>query len=122
MCIRDRFSYSIEGDATRAGQPLRDAYAVLAGSTSIVAAGVNCSAPYDVMQAVMTAVDVTGLPAVTYPNLGESWDSSTHTWHGDASFDTGLAAGWVAAGARLVGGCCRVGPAHIAELARVLKG
>lgn len=116
------FSYSVEGDATRAGQPLREAYAVLAGSTSIVAAGVNCSAPRDVTQAVMTAVEVAGRPAVAYPNLGESWDSETHTWRGDAAFDTGLAAGWVAAGARLVGGCCRVGPGHIGELARVLKG
>lgn len=115
------FSYSVEAGSTRAGQPLAEAYAVLAGSTSIVAAGVNCSAPRDVMQAVTTAVEVTSLPAVTYPNLGETWDSETNTWHGDAAFDTALAAEWVASGARLVGGCCRVGPAHIAELAGVLK-
>ena len=116
------FSYSVAGGTTRAGQPLREAYAVLAASTSIVAAGVNCSAPRDVTQAVTTAVAVAGRPAVAYPNLGESWDSETHTWHGDAAFDTGLAAGWVAAGARLVGGCCRVGPGHIAALAGVLRG
>ncbi len=115
------FSYSVDGGATRAGQPLREAYAVLAGSTSIVAAGVNCSAPRDVMDAVRIATEVTGRPAVAYPNLGESWDSATHTWSGTAGFDTALAAGWVAAGARLIGGCCRVGPAHIAELAGVLK-
>jgi homocysteine S-methyltransferase len=28
--------------------------------------------------------------------------------------------GWVDAGATIVGGCCEVGPAHIAELARRL--
>ncbi len=116
------FSYSVEGGATRAGQPLREAFQVLDGSTSIVAAGVNCSAPRDVLGAVTTAVEVTGRPAVAYPNLGESWDSSTHTWRGDASYDTDLAVGWVAAGARLVGGCCRVGPAEIADLAGVLTG
>ncbi|EON22901.1 MULTISPECIES: homocysteine S-methyltransferase [Nocardioides] len=115
------FSYSVSGDSTRAGQPLRDAYAVLADSTSIVAAGVNCSAPYDVMQAVTAAVAVTGRPAVAYPNLGETWDSESHTWSGDGVFNTALAADWVAAGARLVGGCCRVGPDHIAQLAGVLK-
>nr|WP_257956929.1 homocysteine S-methyltransferase family protein [Nocardioides sp. B-3] len=104
------------------GQTLREAYAVPAGSTSIIAAGVNCSAPYDVMQAVTTAIEVTGLPAVAYPNLGETRDSETHTRRGDAVFDTRLAADWVAAGARLVGGCCRVGPDHIAQLAGVLKG
>jgi S-methylmethionine-dependent homocysteine/selenocysteine methylase len=31
-----------------------------------------------------------------------------------------LAAGWVADGARVVGGCCRVSPADIAELARAV--
>ena len=116
------FSYSVVGDTTRAGQPLRAAYAVLAGSTSIVAAGVNCSAPHNVTRAVATAVEVTGRPAVAYPNLGETWDSDTNTWRGDGAFDTELAAGWVRAGARLVGGCCRVGPAHVAELAAALKG
>ena len=115
------FSYTVEAGATRAGQPLRDAYAVLAGSTSIVAAGVNCSAPRDVMDAGRVAPEVTGRPAVVYPNLGERWDSATHTWSGDARFDTELAADWVAAGALLVGGCCRVGPGHIAELAGVLS-
>jgi homocysteine S-methyltransferase len=115
------FSYAVVGESTRAGQPLREAFEVLAGSASIVAAGVNCSAPRDVLAAVTTAVEVTGRPAVAYPNLGESWDSATHTWRGDASYDTGLATGWVAAGARLVGGCCRVGPREIAELAGVLR-
>ena len=115
------FSYSVADGATRARQPLAEAYAVLAGSTSVVAAGVNCSAPADVSAAIRAAVDATGRPAVAYPNLGETWDSATHTWAGDGSYDTALASEWVAAGARLVGGCCRVGPAHIAELARALR-
>ena len=115
------FSYSVADGATRARQPLAEAYAVLAGSTSVVAAGVNCSAPADVSAAIASAVDATGRPAVAYPNLGETWDSATHTWAGDGSYDTALASEWVAAGARLVGGCCRVGPAHIAELARALR-
>ena len=114
------FSYSVTGETVRAGQPLAEAYAVLAGSTAVVAAGVNCSAPADVLAAVRTAVAVTGKPAVAYPNRGETWDSATHTWRGDGAFDTGLASAWVEAGARLVGGCCRVGPADIAGLAAVL--
>ncbi len=116
------FSYSVSGDTTRAGQALSDAYDVLADSSSIIAAGVNCSAPSDAAFAVRTAVEVTGRPAVAYPNLGESWDSETHTWRGDPAFDAAAAPGWVAEGARLVGGCCRVGPRDIAELARTLRG
>ena len=29
---------------------------------------------------------------------------------------------WVEQGATIVGGCCEVGPAHIAEMAKRLKG
>jgi len=39
---------------------------------------------------------------------------------GPAAYAT-FARGWVAEGARTVGGCCEIGPAHIAELARCLK-
>ena len=116
------FSYSVSGGSTRAGQPLADAFGVLAASSAVAAAGVNCSAPADVRAAVVTAVEVTGKPGVAYPNLGETWDSAAHAWRGDASYDTGLASTWVAAGARLVGGCCRVGPREIAQLATRLKG
>ena len=29
-----------------------------------------------------------------------------------------IAEGWIEAGATIVGGCCEIGPAHIAELSR----
>jgi homocysteine S-methyltransferase len=114
------FSYSVSGPATRAGQPLAEAYAVVAGSSSVVAAGVNCSDQADVLAAVRAAVAVTGVPAVAYPNRGGSWDSEAKQWsYGDA-LDADLAATWVAAGARWVGGCCGTGPADLAALARRL--
>lgn len=115
------FSYSVKGDYTRAGQPLRTAYEVLADSTAVFAAGVNCCGPPDVLAAVETAVAVTGRPAVAYPNRGEEWDARSHTWAGEGSFDTALASSWVDAGARLIGGCCRVGPADIAQLASRIR-
>lgn len=114
------FSYSVSDGQTRAGQPLRAAYEVLADSTAVIAAGVNCSAPAEVLAAVETAVAVTGKPAVVYPNRGEVWDAVSNTWVGQGSFDLELAASWVEAGARLVGGCCQVGPADIARLATTL--
>ena len=58
------FSYSVRGSATNAGQPLPEAYAVLAGHRSVVAAGVNCSEQTDVLGTVREAVTATGLPAV----------------------------------------------------------
>ena len=111
------FSYSVSGSATRAGQPLEEAYAVVAGSRSVVTAGVNCSAQADVLGAVRAAVAVTGLPAVAYPNRGGSWDAQTKQWSYGAALDLDLVDAWVAAGARFVGGCCGTGPSDIAELA-----
>ena len=111
------FTYSVRGDTTCAGQPLADAYAVLAGSRSLVAAGVNCSAQEDVLGAVRTAVAVTGLPAVAYPNRGGSWDPVAKQWAYGDPLDLDLVEEWVRAGVTHVGGCCGTGPADIAALA-----
>ena len=113
-------SYSCDGIATRAGQPLAEAFAVVAASTAVVASGVNCCAPDDVLPALEVARTVTGKPGVAYPNSGQGWDSGTHTWRGTSAYDVTLAPSWVEAGASYVGGCCQVGPADIAALADVL--
>ena len=110
-------SYTIAGDRTRAGQPLEEAFAVAADAPQIVAVGVNCCAPADVLGAVVTARRVTGKPVIVYPNSGEVWDGANRVWVGTPGMDTGLAAEWVAAGARIVGGCCRVRPDDIAAMA-----
>jgi homocysteine S-methyltransferase len=114
-------SYSVAGDRTRAGQPLAEAFAVLAAAPEVVAVGVNCCAPGDVGPAVAAARAATGKPVVVYPNSGERWDARARRWVGPSGFDTAQAAGWVAAGAAAVGGCCRTGPAAIAALARALR-
>jgi homocysteine S-methyltransferase len=112
-------SYTIDGARTRAGQPLADAFAVAAGIAEIVSVGVNCCAPGDVLPAIGPARE-TGKPVIVYPNSGEYWDRAGHAWVGPSRFSPQLAVEWVAAGARVVGGCCRVRPADIAELAAAL--
>jgi homocysteine S-methyltransferase len=113
-------SYSIDGDRTRAGQPLADAFAVAADVPEIVAVGVNCCAPADVPAAVAQAREITGKPVIAYPNSGEGWDARARGWTGPSSFAAAEAKRWVADGARIVGGCCRVGTADIARLAEAL--
>jgi homocysteine S-methyltransferase len=112
-------SYTIDGTRTRAGQPLADAFAVAAGVPEIVAVGVNCCAPTDVLAAIEAAA-ATGKPVIAYPNSGESWNPARRTWVGRSRFSHSLATRWVSAGARVVGGCCRVRPADIAELSAAL--
>lgn len=110
-------SYTVEGGRTRAGQDLAEAFAVAAGNDRVVAVGVNCCEPAEAGPAVELAVAVTGKPAVVYPNSGERWDARARGWRGGVAFDPARAADWAAAGARLIGGCCRVGPATISALA-----
>ncbi|MBS2961932.1 homocysteine S-methyltransferase [Actinocrinis puniceicyclus] len=114
-------SYTIAGGHTRAGQPLGEAFALARGTDAVIAVGVNCCAPADVADAVRLAAETTGKPVVAYPNSGETWDAATHAWQGSNSFDAALVRSWATAGARLIGGCCRVGPEGIAALARALK-
>jgi len=111
-------SYTIAGATTRAGQPLADAFAVAAGVPEIVAVGVNCCAPADVENAVRVAREVTGKPVIVYPNSGEEWDGERRTWIGKSGWSAELAPRWAAAGARIIGGCCRVRPDDIAAIAR----
>ncbi|MFC4492528.1 homocysteine S-methyltransferase [Streptomyces ovatisporus] len=117
-------SYTVDGPRTRAGQPLADAFAVAAGEQQVVAVGVNCCAARDVSHAVEVAAATTGKPVVVYPNSGERWDPDRRAWAGRATYSSGpggaasWAADWFARGARLIGGCCRVGPDVVAQLAR----
>jgi homocysteine S-methyltransferase len=110
-------SYTISGMSTRAGQPLADAFAVAAGVPEIVAVGVNCCAPDDVLPAIEIARQVTDKPVIVYPNSGEEWDGAGRTWVGTSRWSPELPSQWVSAGARIVGGCCRVMPDDIAALA-----
>ncbi|MFG3246504.1 homocysteine S-methyltransferase [Streptomyces sp. NPDC048187] len=110
-------SYTVAGERTRAGQPLEEAFALAADADEVVAVGVNCCAPQDVSGAVGIAARVTGKPVVAYPNSGETWDARARAWRGRSSFAPGLVREWRAAGARLVGGCCRVGPDVIRSIA-----
>jgi homocysteine S-methyltransferase len=114
-------SYTISGSATRAGQPLADAFAVAAGNDQVVAVGVNCCTTQDADAAIEVAARVTGKPVVVYPNSGETWNVEGHRWSGETTFDPRRAPAWIARGARLIGGCCRVGPDLIAALAQEVE-
>jgi len=104
----------------RSGEPLDEVFALTRGVAEIVAVGINCSHPAEVEAAIAAATASTDLPVVVYPNSGEEWDSKNHTWIGEPGFPSELVQTWVDAGATLVGGCCRIGPAQIREIAAQL--
>lgn len=113
----------------RSGEALEDALAQLLalGPDGLM---VNCSVP----EAVSAAMPVlAGLP-VPYGGYANGFTSIEALKPGgtvaslEARADLGpeayadFACSWVEAGATIIGGCCEVGPAHIAHLARRLRG
>ncbi|KQV15688.1 MULTISPECIES: homocysteine S-methyltransferase [unclassified Kitasatospora] len=112
-------SFSIAGDRTRAGQPIAEAFALAGAAPEVLAVGVNCCSPADADAAVRVAARASGKPVVVYPNSGESWQG--RSWQGEPTFRPDRVTSWLADGARLVGGCCRVGPAQIRALAAAVR-
>lgn len=107
-----------DGRTLRDGSSIREVGRLCQGHPGVVAVGVNCTAPGDVGPALAELAAATTLPLVAYPNSGEVYDASSKSWSGDRSGKRWLANvdGWYEAGARVIGGCCRVGPATIMEL------
>lgn len=103
------------------GVLLEHAIAPLRGHPRVLALGVNCLAPARVLPALeLLARTAPDLPLIAYPNSGEGW--AERTWTGSATEPAhfaALARTWFEAGARLIGGCCRTGPAHVAALAEL---
>ena len=105
---------------TRRGEPAAGVFAMAAGVAEVVAVGLNCTDPAGVPAAV-DAARAAGKPVVVYPNSGERWDAAARRWTGSAVLRDGDVRAWLAAGARLVGGCCRVGPAAVARIATTIS-
>lgn len=105
---------------TRLGEAASPLFAALGEVDEVVAVGVNCTDPRDVSTTVAEAAAVSGKPVVAYPNSGETWDATLRSWSGPPAFASTDVTAWRDAGARLIGGCCRVGPDAIRAVAEVL--
>jgi homocysteine S-methyltransferase len=102
----------------------------------IIAIGVNCVASDTVSASLHHLSQITHIPLLCYPNSGEVWDASTKTWSAGAPGVGSQARSgtnsestrsrspvmlWIQNGARLVGGCCRTGPAFIRSIREDLE-
>ena len=110
----------VDDTHTCAGDLFVDAVDTLGSVRNLVAVGVNCTAPLHVA-GLLTSV-APSVPLIVYPNHGGTWDAVARTWHHPHNdrFDE-LAAEWTRCGARLIGGCCGVGPDGIAALANLAQ-
>ncbi|OUR75923.1 homocysteine S-methyltransferase [Alphaproteobacteria bacterium 46_93_T64] len=112
----------------RSGEPLTDAIETIKAKCKIDALLLNCSMP-EAINAAMETLTHSFTPVGAYANgftsiaaLKPGGTVSGLTARNDlgpkdyAKFTMS----WVNSGAKIVGGCCEVGPAHIAELERQL--
>jgi S-methylmethionine-dependent homocysteine/selenocysteine methylase len=105
---------------TRRGEGAADVFAMTDGVDAVVAVGVNCTDPAGVAAAVRAA-GASGKPVVVYPNSGERWDAVGRRWTGFPGISTDDVPSWVDAGARMIGGCCRVRPEHVEAIATTIR-
>lgn len=100
------------------GASLDQVLDVIGNHPQIVAVGVNCVSPAIVGEAVRNLSSLTSKPIVAYPNSGECYDSGSRSWTGiaDPEAFADAAVKWRDGGCKLIGGCCRTTPAHIAKL------
>lgn len=83
---------------------------------------VNCIPPDHVDGMVTYLRDFTDLPLGVYPNLGYYTDEGWHFERGVGSAKyAAMALRWREEGAQIVGGCCGVGPVHIAAARDALQ-
>lgn len=117
-----------DGGRLADGTPVAAAVAACAGAAKLAAVGFNCVPPELVSPLLAAARSVTGAPLAAYPNSGERYDPRSRAWRpGAAGVASGAppdlatrAAGWLAEGAAVLGGCCRTGPEDIARLREAL--
>ena len=102
---------------------LQQAVSLFVHHPRVIAIGVNCTAPQYIQSLIGEIRSASWDRAiVVYPNSGEQYDADEKAWSGiETPLECATAARtWYAAGAKLIGGCCRMGPAHIREMAREL--
>jgi homocysteine S-methyltransferase len=121
-----------DGSSTSEGEDIGDCVARLNEFPQIAAVGVNCTAPQYIASLIARMRACTAKPLVVYPNSGERFDPHTKSWSAEACSAPAAGAtggataapealasrvrGWHEAGARLIGGCCRTGPDHVAVI------
>jgi len=93
--------------------------ALLADHPNVFAIGVNCTAPKYISGLIKTLKGNTSKKKIiVYPNSGEVYHADSKTWMGitDPELFVKMAKEWIALGADIIGGCCRIGPDHIMRM------
>jgi homocysteine S-methyltransferase len=108
-----------DGQHISNGMLMADCAKELDSFAQIAAIGINCTAPQHIASLIHEIKGTSTKPIIVYPNSGESYEAGTKTWggsHHEESFSSS-AKHWCAAGAQIIGGCCRTTPQDIHAIA-----
>ena len=105
------------------GTSIAEVASMCSRSERVFAIGVNCTAPEYVSGLIDEIRRVSTKRVIVYPNSGEVWDRDHRGWTGEASDRKFIehAREWSSKGVWAIGGCCRIGPEEIRDLAMVLS-
>lgn len=111
-----------DAEHTCAGQDISVLAEAVAPHPNIVAIGINCTKPEFVTPLFQKLSGISELPLVVYPNAGRVWDGQARCWIGEGhkTLPTQIVRQWADLGAKLIGGCCGLGPEAIESLERDL--
>ena len=95
--------------------------AAAAGATAV---GINCAVgPRALVPVIARLAQVSNLPVIARPNAGfPTRVDGMIRYHLRADYFVAQSKAYIAAGASLIGGCCGVGPEHIAAAVKTLSG
>lgn len=123
-------SWTVADDGSgrlRSGETVQDAAGQLGDAAALL---LNCSTPESVEAALPALAAIARVPFGAYANgfqpIPRDYEVADGKDVPDARADldpeqyAARAAGWLDAGARVIGGCCEVGPSHIARLRRLI--
>ena len=116
-----------DGTRLRSGEPLQDVIPMLE-ENDVAAVLLNCSVPEAISQGISLLAQ-SSIPVGAYANgftaisesfneIGATVDQLESRNDLDANAYANFVSQWIQDGATIVGGCCEVGPVHIAELKR----
>ncbi len=107
------------GNQISSGESIEECASWLKNYQQVAAIGINCTAPKYISTAIRNIRRKTDKPIIVYPNSGEGYDLSRQTWinHNPNATFSEMAKQWYADGASIIGGCCRISPQEIKEIA-----
>ncbi|MCG8575147.1 MAG: homocysteine S-methyltransferase [Flavobacteriales bacterium] len=101
------------------GSDLRLVSQLFESCKNVFALGINCTPPQYIQNLIQLLKSIGHQKKIiVYPNSGELYDTQNKSWSGNNNpiMSAKLSTEWLDSGVDIIGGCCRIGPPHIAAI------